>query len=402
MLRMRRRTLALACACCAAVTGWAQYQDYSQIGRTPEALRFLDDPLKIELKEPAWLFGGPKMGTPAEQLLLAERLEREGKREEAVEAYDDLVHEWHASPEALTAQLAIARLESAAGRAQQAYDADVYLLAHFAGRFELEPVLADAVAQADALAARERGRTFHLSSGATLRRNYEQIIHFAPRWKRVPELLLRIAELYVEDEEYANAITICDRLVIDWPRYAGLDDAVSVYCRACRLQADVWRNATPDYAPPEMLTRDVPGIDALRHSSAIDVYALCSVLYELYAGKTPYRLAESLSASPYLAKRDRRPVPPALRRPEDAPLVSAILSGIAPVQADRIRSGRLRALLAPYGITTDTEIVVYDTAGVRSAFVTMLLRYAGFTKSQSYDAGFQAWAGNPDLPLVKP
>ena len=151
MLRMRRRTLALACACCAAVTGWAQYQDYSQIGRTPEALRFLDDPLKIELKEPAWLFGGPKMGTPAEQLLLAERLEREGKREEAVEAYDDLVHEWHASPEALTAQLAIARLESAAGRAQQAYDADVYLLAHFAGRFELEPVLADAVAQADAL-----------------------------------------------------------------------------------------------------------------------------------------------------------------------------------------------------------------------------------------------------------
>ena len=60
------------------------------------------------------------------------------------------------------------------------------------------------------------------------------------------------------------------------------------------------------------------------------------------------------------------------------------------------------ALLAPYGITTDTEIVVYDTAGVRSAFITMLLRYAGFTKSQSYDSGFQAWAGNPDLPLVKP
>lgn len=261
MLRMRRRTLALVCACCAAVTGWAQYQDYSQIGRTPEALRFLDDPLKIELKEPAWLFGGPKMGTPAEQLLLAERLEREGKREEAVEAYDDLVHEWHASPEALTAQLAIARLESAAGRAQQAYDADVYLLAHFAGRFELEPVLADAVAQADALAARERGRTFHLSSGATLRRNYEQIIHFAPRWKRVPELLLRIAELYVEDEEYANAITICDRLVIDWPRYAGLDDAVSVYCRACRLQADVWRN---DVGRLAHLERLLAGAQAFR------------------------------------------------------------------------------------------------------------------------------------------
>ncbi len=60
----------------------------------------------------------------------------------------------------------------------------------------------------------------------------------------------------------------------------------------------------------------------------------------------------------------------------------------------------MQALLAPYGITADTEIVLYDTAGVRSAFVTMCLRSAGYTKSRNYDAGFQAWAGNPDLPIV--
>lgn len=71
-------------------------------------------------------------------------------------------------------------------------------------------------------------------------------------------------------------------------------------------------------------------------------------------------------------------------------------------QGDFKSAEEVAALLAPYGITTDTEIVVCDTAGVRSAFVTMLLRYAGFHKSQSYDAGFQAWAGNPDLPIVKP
>lgn len=62
----------------------------------------------------------------------------------------------------------------------------------------------------------------------------------------------------------------------------------------------------------------------------------------------------------------------------------------------------LQALLASKGVTPDCEIVVYDTAGVRSAFVTMLLRGCGFKKSQSYDAGFQAWAGNPELPLIKP
>lgn len=56
-------------------------------------------------------------------------------------------------------------------------------------------------------------------------------------------------------------------------------------------------------------------------------------------------------------------------------------------------------LLQKYCITPDSEIVVYDTAGVRAAFVTMALRYAGFQKSQCYDEGFQAWAGNSELPL---
>ncbi|NLD06476.1 MAG: sulfurtransferase, partial [Synergistaceae bacterium] len=59
------------------------------------------------------------------------------------------------------------------------------------------------------------------------------------------------------------------------------------------------------------------------------------------------------------------------------------------------------ALLQKHCVTPDSEIVVYDTAGVRAAFVTMALRYAGFQKSQCYDEGFQAWAGNPELPLDK-
>ena len=219
MWAMSRRAILAAWVCCAAALGSAQYQDYSRIGRTPEALSFLDEPIEVELKEPAWLFGGPDEDSPAEQLLLAQRLEREGKREKAVDAY------------------------------------------HFAGRFELAPVLADAVAQADALAAQERGRTLHFTSNATLRRNYEQIIHFAPRWKRVPELLLRIAELYVDDEAFSHAITVCDRLVVDWPNYAGMDEVVSVYCRACRLQANVWRN---DVGRLAHLERLLAGAQAFR------------------------------------------------------------------------------------------------------------------------------------------
>lgn len=51
-------------------------------------------------------------------------------------------------------------------------------------------------------------------------------------------------------------------------------------------RADIWRYATPAYAAPEMLTRDIPNIAGLRRSPAVDVYAIASILYELYSGHT--------------------------------------------------------------------------------------------------------------------
>ena len=222
----------------------AQYQDYSRMGKTPAELQFIDDPLSIELKEPSWFWNNPKMESAEDQLAYAARLEMSGKWEKAIDAYDDLVHEWHATQEALLAQLAIARLNSAHGNAQAAYDADIYLLAHFAGRFELEPVLRDAVAQADYLTNQDLSRTFRRNSSSALRANYERIIHFAPRWPRVPELLLKIADLYMRSEEYDSAITVCDRIVIDWPTSENLEDVVKTYCMACRKLADKWANDT--------------------------------------------------------------------------------------------------------------------------------------------------------------
>lgn len=222
----------------------AQYRDYSRMGKTPAELQFIDDPLEIELKEPSWFWHNPKCDTAEDQLIFATRLETEGKWEDALEAYEDLVHEWHATPEALTAQLAIARLHAAHNQTQAAYDADIYLLAHFSGRFELEPILKDAVAQADLITTKDLARTFRRNSSAALRANYERIIHFAPRWPRVPELLLKIATLYLNSEEYDSAITICDRIVIDWTSYDKLDDVITTYCTACRKQADKWSNDT--------------------------------------------------------------------------------------------------------------------------------------------------------------
>ena len=95
------------------------------------------------------------------------------------------------------------------------------------------------------------------------------------------------------------------------------------------------RGATRDYAPPEMLTADVEGIEELRDNPAIDVYALCSVLYELYAGHTPFDLTHSLGGSDYRTKMSVEPKPLVARRGYEEPLLEAIMSGIRPAQDAR-------------------------------------------------------------------
>lgn len=79
------------------------------------------------------------------------------------------------------------------------------------------------------------------------------------------------------------------------------------------------RRATVAYAPPEMLTDDIPDLRMLRMSPAIDVYAAASTVYELIAGVAPYEVAPGASgtsgsrkktrdiASPYRLKMDALP-----------------------------------------------------------------------------------------------
>ena len=79
------------------------------------------------------------------------------------------------------------------------------------------------------------------------------------------------------------------------------------------------RRATAAYAPPEMLTDDIPNLRTLRMSPAIDVYAAASTVYELIAGVAPYEVAPGASgtsgkrkktrdiASPYRLKMDTLP-----------------------------------------------------------------------------------------------
>ena len=111
-----------------------------------------------------------------------------------------------------------------------------------------------------------------------------------------------------------------------------------------------WRWGTPEYAPPEMLTNHIANVGELRRSQGVDVYALCSVLYELYAGHTPYRLAEEgvPEEERSYVKVSEAPHPLLARNPSDQGLVEAIMSGIRASQAERVGVRELRDQLVAW------------------------------------------------------
>ena len=109
------------------------------------------------------------------------------------------------------------------------------------------------------------------------------------------------------------------------------------------------RGATPDYAPPEMLTDDVPQAPHARVSPAVDVYAAASVVYGLACGRPPFDLgAEGEVRSPYRCKTEDAPAP--LRTAHDAaPDLAAVLRRepeVAAAAASASDEGLLRAALA--------------------------------------------------------
>lgn len=59
----------------------------------------------------------------------------------------------------------------------------------------------------------------------------------------------------------------------------------------------------------------------------------------------------------------------------------------------------LKALFLEAGLSPGDEIVVYDTAGVRSAYAAWVLLMLGYTDVRNYDGSFHEWAGIPELSV---
>jgi len=60
----------------------------------------------------------------------------------------------------------------------------------------------------------------------------------------------------------------------------------------------------------------------------------------------------------------------------------------------------LKAELASYGATDKSIIIAYCTGGIRSGFMYMILRHAGFTAPQNYDGSWWEWAKMEHLAIA--
>ena len=116
------------------------------------------------------------------------------------------------------------------------------------------------------------------------------------------------------------------------------------------VDVNAFRGATPAYAAPEMLERFKADPGA-RDNPAVDIYALGSILYELYCGHAPLEAELRRSGDHARLKRAVQPQPLAPATPREQGLVNAIMACLAVSQDARPSANELAARLEPFART---------------------------------------------------
>lgn len=61
----------------------------------------------------------------------------------------------------------------------------------------------------------------------------------------------------------------------------------------------------------------------------------------------------------------------------------------------------LKDMFVQAGLKPGDEVISYCTVGIRSGFMTELLRMCGYENAKNYNASFSEWAGDPNNPIEK-
>jgi outer membrane protein assembly factor BamD (BamD/ComL family) len=193
----------------------------------------LDDPTSgfkpetedLPQKKGPSMFHRPAKETPAEQLEHAKSLLEAGKDRAAEKQFRALVHAWHDSPQAPSAQFAFARLLEQRGKYLDAFNEFQYLIENYAGSFPYEETLEHQFRIANHIMTAKQRRMFLLkgfTDPKTAISLLEQIVRNAPGWKKTPQAQFLIGVIYEDAEEEEDAVAAYEIALSSFPdsRYA--------------------------------------------------------------------------------------------------------------------------------------------------------------------------------------
>ena len=175
----------------------------------------LDDLPVPEKKDKGWLWrwfgiGKPARENAAQQLEWAQKLEGDGDFKGAAKAYDALVREWPASPEAASAQFRLAYvLETNLQEYADAFEEYAYLLDFYPRNCPYAKIVAEQYKIVNLMHDTRRmflGMSF--TGNRQLRQGYERVVRRAPGADYVPEAMLKIADLREQDIDYEEAVKV--------------------------------------------------------------------------------------------------------------------------------------------------------------------------------------------------
>ncbi len=213
-----------------------------------------------EFKEPGWLwFNRPSRKTPGEQLAFARELKSKGEWKAACSAYNALVKEWGASPEASVAQLGVASMQEMrrnfeASFREYQYYIDYYATTAPADGYSFQDVIDSQFAVANELRAK-LGGTWSSPGTELVASMFRRIAKNAPDGPRAPDCIYYEALSYEQGGHDIKAVPVYERLAAKHPSHELTSEALyrAAFCR-CRLS---------DKAPNDERTA-VNALEALR------------------------------------------------------------------------------------------------------------------------------------------
>ncbi len=159
-------------------------------------------------KEPGF-FRRPAKDDAEEQMKHADELKARGSLRKAAKAYKAIVHTWHESSLAVSAQMNYAEILLKRGKHRRSFDEFQYMVEHFAGQFDYNAVLDYQFRIANQLMTMKRGKFFIFPGFTSPERALpllEQIIENAPDWDNTPQAQFNIGLIHEQAEDYEEAV----------------------------------------------------------------------------------------------------------------------------------------------------------------------------------------------------